>query len=194
MRHTIEFVYRKLSNEPSGHDYLHAMRVFRNSEMLLTDELDKNVILASALVHDLIDHKLDPIFKASNTEITEVLLQDGLTDPQVKHVFDIIENLSFSKGSTPSSMEGKVVQDADRLDALGAIGIARAFSYGGKQGRLIYDPTTTDGNDSVSHFYQKLFHLVKLMHTDQGRLEAQRRTEYMKQYIQTLNSEVQSNK
>ena len=93
-------------------------------------------------------------------------------------------------GKTPDSLEGKIVQDADRLDALGAIGIARTFSYGGKNNRLIYDPTTNDGTDSRSHFYQKLLVLKNLMNTDKAKKEAEVRTEYMIAFLETLEMEI----
>lgn len=185
-----KFVYQKLKSEPTGHDYLHAMRVFHNAEKLLDYSMDRDIVLASALVHDLIDYKLEPKYQSTKEEIVTVLLQAGLSDIQITHVFDIIENMSYSSGKIPKSMEGKIVQDADRLDALGAIGIARAFSYGGKKERLLYDPTTTDGTDTISHFYQKLFKLSELMHTKQGYEEALKRTAYMRDYIKTLYNEV----
>lgn len=184
------FVKGKLENEPTGHDYLHALRVYKNSELLLDDSMDSDVIKTAALIHDLIDHKLDEEFKTSKEELIVLLKGAGLDNNQITQCIDIIENISFSKGNVPSSIEGKIVQDADRLDALGAIGIARTFSYGGKHKRLIYNPDTKDGTDSVSHFYQKLFLLKDKMNTKQGKVEAEKRTIFMREYINQFYKEV----
>lgn len=184
-----EFVKSKLNNESSGHDYLHALRVYENAKGLLYDGLDENVVLISSLIHDLIDHKLEEKFKTTEEELQSFLSTLSLTENQIKHIEHIIHNISFSKGKTPESLEGKIVQDADRLDALGAIGIARTFSYGGKNGRLIYGEGT-DGDDSVAHFYQKLFTLSSLMNTEQGKQEAIKRTTFMKEFINQLYKEI----
>ena len=120
----------------------------------------------------------------------DILHKVGLTLQQVNQVLDIIQSISFSSGKVPDSLEGKIVQDADRLDALGAIGIARTFSYGGKNNRLIYDPTTNAGTDSRSHFYQKLLVLKNLMNTDKAKKEAEVRTEYMIAFLETLEMEI----
>jgi len=185
------YVKSKLELEPSGHDFLHIKRVVKNAERLIDDGMDKDVILASCYVHDLIDHKLDTKYKSSLEDINTMLLQSGLTTFQVEHVLEIIHSISFSGGKIPKSLEGKIVQDADRLDALGAIGIARTFSYGGKNNRLIYDPTSKDGTDSRSHFYQKLLLLQDLMNTDSAKKEAQKRTKFMLEFLEKLQSEIE---
>ena len=156
----------------------------------MEEGLDEIVVLTSALIHDCIDPKLEPQFQSTKDQLTSLMERSNLSTNQIQEVFAIIENISYSKGTIPKSKEGLVVQDADRLDALGAIGIARAFSFGGRKGRLIYDPTTTDGTDTVSHFYQKLLKLSDLMHTTKGKEEALRRTEYMAKFLQELQFEV----
>lgn len=182
------FVKTKLQDESSGHDYLHALRVFENAKKLLKEDLDTDVVLISSLIHDLIDYKLDKQFQVSKDSMIQFLRSLVITENQINHIIDIIENISFSKGCIPKTEEGKIVQDADRLDALGAIGIARTFSYGGSKGRLIYgDPNELD---SVSHFYQKLLKLEERMNTEQGKLVAKERTEYMKEYLKQLYSEI----
>ncbi len=185
-----DFVELKLSSESSGHDYLHALRVLENSRLLITTSVDEDVIIVSSLIHDLIDHKLEEKYKATVEELNTLLKDAKLKTNQITHVFDIINNISFSKGNVPTTEEGRIVQDADRLDALGAIGIARTFSYGGKNNRLIYNKDTIDSTDSVSHFYQKLFKLYKLMNTEKGKEEALLRTKYMKQFIMKLDEEI----
>lgn len=184
-----EIVKNKLAHEASGHDYLHALRVLENTKKLITDQVDKDVVYTAALIHDLIDHKLEEEYTYSLEDLA-LLLKDELSSTQIEKVLDIIENISFSKGKVPKSLEGKIVQDADRLDAIGAIGIARCFSYGGKNERLIYNPDSKDGTDSVSHFYQKLFTLHTLMNTKRGKEEALKRTEFMKEYIMKLDEEI----
>ncbi len=185
-----DFVKSKLEQEPTGHDYLHALRVYKNSLLLIDELVDKDVIIVSALIHDLIDHKLEEKYKATKDELDQLLGDCELSSLQIEHIFNVIENISFSKGNIPESKEGKIVQDADRLDALGAIGIARTFSYGGKHKRLIYDPSTKDGEDSVSHFYQKLLLLKDKMNTTLGLKEAIKRTEFMEEYLKTFYKEV----
>ena len=185
-----KYIYDILGSEPSGHDYLHALRVYQNCINLMEPNVDEDVVYASAFVHDLIDHKLQHPFTQSIEDISTVLQSVGLSHAKIKHVFDIIENISYSSGKTPESIEGKIVQDADRLDALGAIGIARAFSFGGSKGRTIYDLKTTDGTDTVSHFYQKLLLLEDTFHTPKARAIAHERTEYMKTYLIQLFQEV----
>ena len=185
-----DYVKYKLEKEPTGHDYLHALRVYKNSLLLIDELVDKNVIIATSLIHDLMDHKLDSEFSSTEEEIISLLQEAELTDKQISLCMDIVHNISFSKGNIPESKEGKIVQDADRLDALGAIGIARTFSFGGKHQRLIYDPLTKDGDDSVSHFYQKLFLLEEKMNTTLGRKEAIKRTEFMREFINRFNEEV----
>ena len=107
-------------------------------------------------------------------------------DSLINDVIYIIEYVSYSKGKVPSSIEGKIVQDADRLDALGAIGIARTFAYGGNNNRLIYNPGSKDDSDSIYHFYDKLFKLTDLMNTDNARSIAVKRTKLMKDYLDSF--------
>jgi uncharacterized protein len=186
-----QFVEDKLDNESSGHDYLHALRVYENAMELIIDlDINKPVVEVAALIHDLIDVKLDDKDKVSFEEIKLFLNENRMNSKDINHIENIIENVSYSKGNIPNSIEGKIVQDADRLDALGAIGIARTFAYGGKKGRLIYKLDTIDSDDSVSHFYQKLFKLTDLMNTDKAKKIAVERTEFMKLFIKTLYKEV----
>jgi uncharacterized protein len=177
-----EFVKNKMDHESTGHDYEHALRVFENAKRLMDNELVK----VSALVHDLIDSKVTDDVDKEKKELIE-FLQTIYDDSFVKQVFEIIENMSYRTGRVPESIEGKIVQDADRLDSLGAVGIARTFAFGGKHNRNIYKPGT---NDSVSHFYDKLLKLEGLMNTEEGRIEAKRRTKYMKEFLKEFYKEV----
>ncbi len=183
------FVKEKLATEPTGHDFSHAMRVKNNALLIMAVfDVNQRVIEASCLVHDLIDRKLDVEYKVSESDVVDKLLELDYTKDEVHHIIDIITNMSFSSKRIPDSLEGKIVQDADRLDAIGAIGIARTFAYGGKLGRPMYG----DSNhlDTVSHFHDKLFKLPDLMNTSIARDVALKRAEFMEEFLHQLNSEI----
>lgn len=185
-----DYVKNILSNEATGHDYFHSVRVMNNA-LQIANYLDVNieVIKLACLTHDLIDKKVTSDIEKSKAELIDLLKGTGYSEDIVLNIVDIIENVSYSKGNVPSSIEGQIVQDADRLDALGAIGIARAFAYGGNNNRLIYNPGSTDNSDTVYHFYDKLFKLVELMNTDKAKEIAIKRTEFMKEYLERFYSE-----
>lgn len=185
-----QHVKNRMEQESSGHDYLHAKRVVKNCALFIEEyDVDESVIFASAWIHDLIDHKLSDEFKSSELELEALLISSGFTQMQTTSIFEIIQNISYSKGTVPDSFEGKIVQDADRLDALGAIGIARTFAYGGKNNRLIYSETSKDRTTSLAHFDDKLFKLASLMNTKKGVKLAQERIVFMRKFIDTLNTE-----
>ncbi len=190
MNNTIDAVVKeKLGKESSGHDYLHAKRVVKNAISIASDyKVDLEVIKVAALIHDLIDHKLESKFKLSIAELETLLIENKYSINQIVMIKDIIENISFSKGNVPSSLEGKIVQDADRLDALGAIGIARTFAYGGKNNRLLYGDKNRE--DSLSHFYDKLFKLDGLMNTKKAKEIAIERIKFMREFEQRMLSEI----
>lgn len=205
------YVKEKLNLEPTGHDYYHAERVAKLAQKIYMDESDKiddsslKVIIASSFLHDTIDDKIE---KNQNIEkikkdITSIL-QDDFTTEEILSIFDIIENMSYSKNLDKKqelSLEGQIVQDADRLDALGAIGIARAFAFGGKKNNLIHDPnippqlniTAKDykykNGTTINHFYEKLFKLDNLMNTKTGKKLAYERTQYMKHFLDKFFNE-----
>ena len=137
----IEYIKKKFEGDSSGHDVHHSIRVYRNALKLAKDyRCDEELIMMAALLHDVDDFKL---FKTSNYEnARKILAQCNIEESRIEAVIEIISTVSF-KGTntkTPSTIEGKIVQDADRLDAIGAIGIARAFAYGGSRGNTMYDP------------------------------------------------------
>ncbi len=185
-----EYVKEILSKEATGHDYFHSLRVMNNATEISVD-LDVNfeVIKLACLSHDLIDKKVTDDTDKSKKELIRKLELTGYSIDVINDVVNIIENVSYSKGNVPKSLEGKIVQDADRLDALGAIGIARTFAYGGNNNRLIYNPGSEDNSDSIYHFYDKLFKLTKLMNTANARAIAEKRTEYMKEFLSTFYKE-----
>lgn len=204
---TIQFVKRTLANAEAGHDWFHIERVYKNALAINANEqADQLVVTLAALLHDIADAK----FNNGDEEIGPKIAGDFLIslklDPEViEHVQQIIRNLSYkaSLGTvTFISKELDVVQDADRLDAIGAIGIARAFTYGGYKNRVLYDPeikpqlamTKEEYKNStaptINHFYEKLLLLKDLMKTATGKKIAQQRHEFMLSYLEQFYTEV----
>ena len=182
----MEYVTSLFSDNTDGHDVDHTLRVYQNALYLLDfyPECDRMVVSLSALLHDVDDHKL---FHTENNANARIFLKDqNVPDETIDLVCDIINDVSFSKnrGKKPARMEGMIVQDADRLDAIGAIGIARTFAYGGKAGRPL--------DDSVKHFYDKLLLLKDEMNTSAAKDLAVPRHEYMKRFLDELSSETVS--
>lgn len=200
----IEFVKEFFRGEFSGHDAAHTMRVYRMALRLAHEEhADERICALAALLHDVDDAKLSPKTAENKLNARAFLEENGVDEEDIERVIDIISHISF-KGSgrdVPSSLEGKCVQDADRLDAIGAIGIARAFAYGGSRGRAMHDPASVPrenmteeeyrkGNSTtVGHFYEKLFKLKELMNTPSARREAERRDRIMHEFIDELMDE-----
>ncbi len=193
-----KLVREKLSVADAGHDWWHAVRVRDNALKIAgTEGGNLKVIETAALVHDLVDEKLFDTEKARK-ELKAFLQESGLSPEDVSHVINIISYMSFSKeldGAGFDSLEFRIVQDADRLDAIGAIGIARTFSYGAHKGRPFYDPeipfeevtTKQDYRNretpTINHFYEKLLLLKDMMKTPTGRKLAEERHLFMEQFL-----------
>lgn len=177
-----KYVKELTLDESTGHDYYHALRVYNNALYLaIGKDVDLDVISLAALLHDLDDEKV----AKKHSRFALDFLEKHLDKEKTEQVMEIIDNMSFrvqSRGVELKSLEGKIVQDADRLDALGAIGIARCFAYTGKTGRKIYD-YSIDDESAIAHFYQKLFRLDSLMNTSEARNIAEKRIEFMKEYL-----------
>jgi uncharacterized protein len=193
---TEAFVQETLAGEGTGHDWWHIDRVRKNALHIAHEEgADTFIVELGALLHDIADHK----FHKGDHEVgpkvaREWLESQSLDEESIERIVHIVGNVSFSKSKqTPLSERPKelqVVQDADRLDALGAVGIARAFAYGGFKQRPLYDPGATGDNDtSVQHFYDKLLLLKDLMNTAAGKRMAESRHAYMEQYLETFYRE-----
>jgi len=191
---TSNYVKSIIEKEPSGHDYFHIERVYLMAcHLAKTVSCDETVVKLSALLHDLDDPKL----VGENSHLASDYLQTtGISSEHIVLIENIIQNLSYSKhkaGKTVESLEGKIVQDADRLDAIGAIGIARAFQYGGFKGRPIFQ-NDFDDQSSLAHFYQKLLKLEALMNLEESKKIARERTEFMnlflKQFFLEWNSKL----
>ena len=202
---TKEFVKNKLYGEGSGHDWFHIERVYNLSRFLANEEKADNFIVEmTALLHDIDDWKFSNGTK-TNTTITEEFLNSVNVDKEsINKIITIIKTMSFKGGvvnSTQNTIEGMIVQDADRLDAIGAIGIARAFAYGGSKNRPIYDPNIAPinftsleevknaENHTINHFYEKLLKLKDLMNTDSAKIIAEKRHKFMENFLKEFYSE-----
>lgn len=178
-----KYLQRAFSNIDKAHDYQHSLRVYLNALQILNDynSANKEIVALSALLHDVVDKKLFS---------DDSLLNEWFEkNPSIyeKEVRQVISEVSFSQHKRPSSLESKIVQDADRLDAIGAIGIARVFTYGGAIGRSIYSETELS---SVDHFDEKLFKIAALMNTTKGYQLAIERHIYMESFIKELKVEL----
>lgn len=203
-----KFAKGVLEGDKTGHDWNHALRVEKNVHKIMPpglDEAELEVIRAACWLHDTIDEKLAQSRQKSVSEIEELLVKNGATLAQIDEVLDIIQNLSYSKNLETKkelSLAGQIVQDADRLDAIGAIGIGRAFYYGGSQGDAMYTddvPRSLEkltasnyrkGSSVLNHFYEKLLLLESQMNTEAGKFEAKKRTNFMKEYLEQLAREI----
>ncbi|MCH5351192.1 MAG: HD domain-containing protein [Clostridiales bacterium] len=190
----IGYAFSLHGNDCGGHGIGHIRRVISNAKMIMKElksGFSKNLVVFCCALHDVDDKKLDC---GDSKRLDTFLCSGGYDDELCKTVKNIISLVSFSenvgKSSDGISLEGKIVRDADRLDALGAVGIARAFAYGGKTCRPMF---RSDGeNSSEQHFYDKLFLLPSLMLTEPAKREADRRVEIMKSFIDELHAENES--
>ena len=200
----LAYVKALFANEFSGHDYFHTLRVYRTAIRLAAEEgADLTVTALAALLHDADDRKLSPETYETKANAVGFLRGQGVDEATVAAVVTAIGEVSFrgTDSVVPSAVEGKCVQDADRLDALGAVGIARTFAYGGAHHRAIHDPeippeTNMDAaryyaNEatSVNHFYEKLLKLKDMMNTASGRRLAEERDRYMREYLEEFFAE-----
>lgn len=205
IKNTKDFVKEKLYGEGSGHDWFHIERVYNLAKFIGEKEnADLFIVEMTALLHDIDDWKFSDGTE-TNTTVTENFLNSiDVSKDDINKIISIIKTMSFKGGvvdSTQISIEGKVVQDADRLDAIGAIGIARTFAYGGSKGRPIYDPSITPmnfesleqvkslENHTVNHFYEKLLKLKDLMNTKTAKEIAKKRHEFMESFLDEFYSE-----
>lgn len=179
------------SGDSSGHDFYHTLRVYNMACRIAREEgADLLTVSLAALLHDVDDRKLSPETCETKARAAMFLHKHGVEEDRIRHILEIISQVSFSSGmGTPSTLEGKCVQDADRLDALGAIGIARTFAFGGSRGRAIHDPDGFDPQTSIQHFYDKLLRLKDLMNTSCGRRFAQQRDQFMHSFMDEFYGE-----
>lgn len=203
---TAAYVEATLANAEGGHDWWHIHRVWTNAQVIAqNEEADHLVVELAALLHDIADSKFHDGDEEIGPRTARTWLESQDLDPDtIHHVVQIIRHISFKGGHTEGafhSPELAVVQDADRLDALGAIGIARAFNYGGHKGRGLYDPAIppnlrmtkeeykASATPTINHFYEKLLLLKDRMNTETGRKMAEDRHRFMEMYLEQFYRE-----
>ena len=203
---TILFVKQKLENAEGGHDWFHIERVYKNSLLIAKEEdCDLTVVQLGALLHDIADSKFHNGDETVGPRTSRTFLESQNVDESIiQHVINIIENISFKGGNFGqqfNSKELEIVQDADRLDALGAIGIARCFNYGGFKNRALYNPEIEPKFDmskeeyknsespTLNHFYEKLLLLKDKMNTPTGKKIAEARHKYMEDFLSQFYAE-----
>ena len=179
----IEYINNLFRGNVDGHDVDHTMRVFNLALEIAKDYPESNLYLISlsALLHDVDDHKL---FQTENNQhAREFLKENDVNEENIEKVCQIINEISFShnQNNKPSSLEAMIVQDADRLDAMGAIGVARTFAYGGKNGRPL--------SSSIQHFYDKLLLLKDMMNTEIGKKMAEDRHQFLMDFLKEYEKE-----
>lgn len=195
---TKEFVYNELHREPSGHDWWHIVRVSKMAKRIaVVEKANLFICEMAALLHDIADEKLNESEEEGIKKVTNWLTEIAVDEDTTNSIIEIVSTLSFKGGGRPemATLEGKIVQDADRLDAIGAIGIARTFAYAGAKGDLIYEPTIkprekmtkeeyrNGQSTAINHFYEKLLKLKNMMNTPFAIKIAEERHQRMEQFL-----------
>ena len=208
---TIVFVKTTLAQAEGGHDWFHIERVYKNALLIAATEVcDLEIVQLAALLHDIADSKFHDGDETIGPIIARTFLEgQNVSSETIDHVIAIIENISFKGGNVKrkfSSIELDIVQDADRLDAIGAIGIARTFNYGGFKNRALYHPEIAPNltmtkeeyknNEAptINHFYEKLLLLKDKMNTETGKQIAQERHRYMEDFLEQFYAEWEGRK
>jgi uncharacterized protein len=207
---TVAFVKSTLENAEGGHDWFHILRVWNNSKLIANNEnVDEFIVELGALLHDIADSKFHNGDETVGPKVAREFLENQhVEEPIIQHIENIITNISYKGGNFEqkfSSPELEVIQDADRLDAIGAIGIARCFNYGGFKNRSLYNPeiapklnqTKKEYKNSeaptINHFYEKLLLLKDKMNTVSGKKIAEERHQYMETFLQQFHNEWNGN-
>lgn len=204
IENALEYVKGVFETDYSGHDYFHTFRVYKMATRIAVKEkANLEIVQLAALLHDVDDIKLSPATHKNKARARGFLTTNNVSETTIDTICQIIDEISY-KGSdsvVPQTLEGKCVQDSDRLDAIGAIGIARAFAYGGNSNRMMHNPNISpkmnmDAKEynnhtstTINHFYEKLFKLKDMMNTDSAKEVAQARERYMKNYISEFMDE-----
>jgi uncharacterized protein len=187
----MDYARKIFKGDASGHDFDHTMRVFHMATTIAREEnADLETVQLAALLHDVDDRKLSPQTYEHKDNAVRFLRDNSVEEDKIRTIVEIISQISFSAGNgTPSTLEGMCVQDADRLDAIGAIGIGRAFAFGGSRGRRIHDPEGKDTTTTIQHFYDKLLLLKDRMNTATGKNLANMRHQFMESFLQQFYAE-----
>lgn len=184
-----KFVKEELDNDFSGHDYNHALRVYNNANNIIIntkdEKINKKIILTSCLLHDCVDHKL---FSDITNQIEKIkkLLVNYYDEKEIKEIIKIIDSISFSKNNTLTDINAQIVCDADRLDAIGAIGIIRTIEYGACKKRKFDDDSK---ESTINHFYDKLLKLKDLMYTNYAIALAKERHQFLELFLKQYYKE-----
>lgn len=203
---TIRFVKEQLKNAEGGHDWFHIERVYKNALLIAKEEkCDIEVVKLAALLHDIADSKFHNGDESVGPKTAKTFLEaQNVKEETILHVIAIIENISFKGGNFEQKFRSKeleIVQDADRLDAIGAIGIARTFNYGGFKNRALYDPEIAPNLSmskeeykkseapTINHFYEKLLLLKDKMNTETGKKIAKKRHDFMIHFLAQFYAE-----
>lgn len=207
INNTILFVKNQLSNAEGGHDWFHIERVYKNSLLIAEEEKECNLIVVklAALLHDIADSKFHNGDELVGPKTARIFLKSqNVSEDIISHVIAIIENISFKGGNFENKFHSKeleIVQDADRLDAIGAIGIARTFNYGGFKNRPLYNPNIQPNLNiskeeyknseapTLNHFYEKLLLLKDKMNTETGKKIATKRHDFMVTFLSQFYAE-----
>lgn len=206
IENTVEFVKEKLEGAEAGHDWFHIERVWKLAKKIgETENCDQDVVELSALLHDIADPKFHNGDETIAPKISrEFLESQNVPNETIEKVLFVIENISFkNRGNAPvnPSLELQIVQDADRIDAIGAIGIARTFNFGGFKNNPMYDPAVQpslnmskeeykkSNGTTINHFYEKLLLLKDLMNTEKGKKMAEERHNYMLNFLDQFYKE-----
>lgn len=205
-----KFAMNMLRDAEGGHDWNHIERVLENAKKILKKEkADKHIVLLGILLHDIADPKFQGGDETKGIKISSAFLEEtGVNKTTKKQIIEIVKGISYKGGYNEvkeKSKELQIAQDADRLDAIGAIGIARAFNFGGFSGRKIYDPNQksreyknvkeyrTSDSSTINHFYEKLLKLKDALNTKTARKMAKKRHEFMVEYLEQFYEEVNGN-
>ncbi len=190
----------KLAKNDPAHDFQHVMRVYHNAEKICKKEkVNKKLVLSAVLLHDLVKSSNRKNSAYTSAKLSEKILKENyFSNNEITIICDAIREHSFSRGKTPSTIEGKILQDADRLDAIGAIGLARVFSFSGSNHRSFYDPndpfsknrTLNDDKWALDHFFKKLLLLEGKMNTKSGKILAGKRTKILKNFLKDIKNEI----
>ncbi|MNC18266.1 putative hydrolase [compost metagenome] len=199
-----QFAKAELEHDPTGHDWWHVHRVNQMAGRLARSEgADAFICAVAALLHDVADEKLNESKEAGLQKVSSWLERQPVEEEDSRHIIEIIANMSYNAGANPPmrTLEGMVVQDADRLDAIGAIAIARTFLYAGWVGHPIYDPQITprdsmspkeyrqEKSTAINHFHEKLLKLKGLINTASAKPIAEERHRFMEQYLEQFRLE-----
>ena len=206
----MEYIKDIFSGDSGGHDYYHTIRVYKlATEIAKQENADIAIVQLAALLHDVDDIKLSPETYDTKKNAVNFMIYNGVDEKVKDEVCKIIDEVSFAGTDSvaPSTIEGKCVQDADRLDAMGAVGIARTFAYGGSRGRKIYDPDIEprigmdkeeyrqdQNSTSINHFYEKLLLLKDMLNTSTAKKLAEHRQAVMQEFLQEFMAEWEGEK